>query len=90
MPPFWRRSVEPLDAAAQCELGSRYLLGRGVKPDAVEAMKWFLISAERGFEPAVFVITPFQELRRALGAPAWWSHCDYLRRDYTLGHRIGR
>jgi len=36
------------DAAAQYELGMRFLSGDGVKPDEVEAAAWFRLAAEQG------------------------------------------
>lgn len=40
------------DAEAQCELGHRYYLGKGVKEDYTEATKWYLLSAEQGYAEA--------------------------------------
>ena len=45
--------IEPLallgNADAQCYLASVYHLGLGVTPDALTAIKWYQLSAERGY-----------------------------------------
>ena len=41
------------DAEAQCELGHRYYLSKGVKENYTEAMKWYLLSAEQGYGSAM-------------------------------------
>jgi hypothetical protein len=35
-------------AAAQCELGTAYVEGHGVQPDASKAMEWFQLAAAQG------------------------------------------
>lgn len=43
------RSAEAGDAAAQCDIGTRYHLGWGFAKDADAALRWYRRSAESGF-----------------------------------------
>jgi uncharacterized protein len=49
---WYRRAAEQGDATSQNNLGSKYLLGRGVLKDYGEALLWFRKSAKQGFAPA--------------------------------------
>ena len=44
------------DATAQWQLGSMYLIGKGVPQDYAEAVKWFRKAAEQGFADAQFIL----------------------------------
>ncbi|HHF5447332.1 TPA: tetratricopeptide repeat protein [Haemophilus influenzae] len=45
---LWLPLAEQGDADAQLNLGAMYAIGRGVKQDGVEAVKWFRKAAEQG------------------------------------------
>ena len=45
-----RAKAEAGDAVAQSNLGKKYFDGEGVPKNDVEAVKWFRIAAEQGFE----------------------------------------
>jgi len=47
-----RKAAAQGDAEAQCELGNRYYLGRGVPEDYTEAAKWHRLAAEQGHAEA--------------------------------------
>ena len=47
-----RRLAEKGDAVSQCNLGVRYLTGRGVKQDMAEAVKWYWKAANQGLAVA--------------------------------------
>lgn len=49
---WFRKAAEQGHAAAQCDLGTMYWMGHGVKEDHFEAAKWFRKSAEQGFPHA--------------------------------------
>lgn len=42
------------DPVAQFEIGSRYADGFGVKPDMVQAVNWYRLSAAQGLAPALY------------------------------------
>ncbi len=49
---WYRRAAEQGDALAQRNLGTMYILGKGVPQDDVEAYKWLNLSAAQGNESA--------------------------------------
>ena len=48
--------AEKGDAQAQCNIGTRYEMGRGVTKDDVEAVKWYRKAADQGNAPAQFYL----------------------------------
>jgi TPR repeat protein len=66
--PALRARAEAGDVAAQVELGSRYIDGRGVGRNEVEASKWLLRAADQGHAQAQFNIGVMYE--RGVGLAA--------------------
>lgn len=52
----WQKAAALWDAESQYMLGEFFLDGRGVAPDAVEAVKWFRKSAEQGYAEAQYAL----------------------------------
>jgi uncharacterized protein len=46
---LFRLSAEQGEASAQNNLGSIYMVGKGIAINNKEAMKWYLLSAEQGY-----------------------------------------
>src|ERR1039458_4361182 len=49
-----RQRAERGDVSAQSDLGSRYLLGKGVRQDYAEAAKWTRKAADQGYATAQY------------------------------------
>lgn len=58
---WYLQNAEKGDAAAQCELGRRYLSGEGVAEDTAEAMNWYSKAAEQGNADAQLLLGQWYE-----------------------------
>ncbi len=56
-----RRKADQGDAAAQHNLGNRYVLGWGVGRDDLEALRWYRKAAEQGHAGALFRVGLFHD-----------------------------
>jgi TPR repeat protein len=79
------------DAQAQFELGSRYLLGRGVERDRAEGIRWIQEAAKQGLLPAQVALA--EALSGPLKNPveaARWFRAAAEQGDLHAQSRLGR
>jgi TPR repeat protein len=55
----WRAAAELGHRRAACEIAVCYELGRGLPVEPAEALRWYRISAERGYPPARYYLGLF-------------------------------
>ncbi|MCF3642219.1 peptidoglycan-binding protein [Rhizobium sp. TRM95111] len=60
-PPSLAKAASEGDSLALFEVGARYTDGRGVTTDMGEALKWYQLSADRGFAPAQYRLANLYE-----------------------------